>query len=130
MEKSKMIEKLKKFYAENPEDFANDIEYLSDENECLGFNRCYPMYLLNEHFECDPPYEILKRAFYGIDDDGDTFNPDRAYFCYDYDGGISSTDKRDYRRDYLNDANVKDIIDNAAKLDLSDGAKAIINGQN
>lgn len=124
-----MIKNLMKYYNDNPEDFANDVESLDDKNECLGDDRCYPMDILDGFFYGVDPSALIEMVCDGGDADaGGAFNSDRKYFCFNGLGGIISTDDRAYSEYFLNDDYVKAIIDNASTLDLGDGAKAIING--
>ena len=124
------IEKLMQYYNDNPDAFADDIESLDVKNECLGDDRCYPMDILDGFFYGKSPSEMIEMVCSGGDaDEGGPFKPCRKYFCFNGLGGIISTDDRDYRYCFLDDEYVKAIIDNASTLDLSEGAQAIINGQ-
>ena len=135
MENSKMIEKLMQFYKDNPDDFTNDIEELDSWNGCLGDERCTPMDELDEIYQGTEATEILRRAFFGRDDDGwhyedgekvhESFNPNREYFYYNGYGNLVSTDEKDYSS-FLDENFVEDIIENSAHLCLSDGAQEII----
>ena len=138
MENNEMVEKLMQFYKDNPDDFTNDIEELDSWNGCLGDERCTPMDELDEIYQGTEPTEILRRAFFGRDDDGwhyedgekvhESFNPNRDYFYYNGYGNLVSTDEKDYS-DFLDENFVEDIIENSAHLCLSDGAKEIIDSQ-
>ena len=128
-----MIEKLMQFYKENPDAFADDVEDLGawcdthEGEDYIGYDRRYPMSELNDMFEDQSPKDVEETYSYSTDEDGGNFNPNRAYFCVRYNGGLYSTDNRDYRSHYLDEYAVKDIIDHASDLYLSDGAQAIIN---
>lgn len=126
-----MINKLMNYYEDHPNDFADDVEDygLCGGDDYLGYDRRYPMSELNDMFEDKSPTDVAEMYSYSIDEDGGDFDPNRAYFCCRYNGGLYSTDNRDYRSNYLDEYTVKDIIDNAPNLFLSDGAKAIINAQ-
>ena len=123
-------------YFENNEDIFNDcIEELDSYNGYLGDDRYYPMDELDELHNGIEPSELLRRAFYGYDEetyttdrDGDktygAFNPNRDYFRYNGYGNLVSADYKDYsgmlepfaievmreNRDYI------DSIDNDEKL--------------
>lgn len=116
------IQKLMKYYKENPDDFADDAEKLDDYNGYLGNERRHPMDEIGKIYDDADPIEILRRTFYG------EFNPYRNYFYVDAYGNFISTDKRDYR-DFLDDECMQDIIDASPNLSLSKGALAIIDGQ-
>ena len=119
------------YYKENTEDFNKDIEELDDWNGYLCDDRCYPMENFSDYYEGVDPLEILRRAFFGYDDDDSTlekktqFNPNRDYFYLNGLGNLVSTDRQDYS-DYLDEEFVEEIIENAQDLTLSDGAQDII----
>lgn len=95
-------------YFENNEDAFNDcIEELDSYNGYLGDNRYYSMDELDEFYRDSNPLEILRRAYYGRDDDTWTtdsngnktygeFNPNRDYFYYNGYGNLVSCDYKDY----------------------------------
>ena len=95
-------------YFENNEDVFNDcMEELDGYNGYLGDNRYYSMYELDEFYRDSDPLEILRRAYYGRDDDTYTtdssgnktygeFNPNRDYFYYNGYGNLVSSDYKDY----------------------------------
>lgn len=124
-------QQLLSYYKENTEDFNRDIEELDDFNSYLGDDLCYPMEDFSDIYEGTDPLEILRRAFYGYDDDDSTlekkapFNPNRDYFYVNGLGNLVSTDYRDYSK-YLDEDFVEEIIENAQNLTLSDGAQEII----
>lgn len=119
------------YYKENTEDFNKDIEELDDWNGYLCDDRCYPMENFSDYYEGVDPLEILRRAFFGYDDDDSTlekktqFNPNRDYFYLNGLGNLVSTDRQDYS-DCLDEEFVEEIIENAQDLTLSDGAQDII----
>lgn len=124
-------QQLLSYYKENTEDFNHDIEELDDLNCYLGDDLCYPMEDFSDIYEGTDPLEILRRAFYGYDDDDSTlekkaqFNPNRDYFYINGLGNLVSTDYLDYSK-YLDEDFVEEIIENAQNLTLSDGAQEII----
>lgn len=95
-------------YFENNEDVFNYcMEDLDGYNGYLGDNRCYSMDELDEFYRDSDPLEILRRAYYGRDDDTWTtdssgnktygeFNPNRDYFYYNGYGNLVSSDYKDY----------------------------------
>lgn len=130
-----LAETLLNYYQQNEEDFNHDIEELDSWNGALGDNRIEEMDFLDELYQGKEATEILRRAFFGRDDDGwhyedgekvhESFNPNRDYFYFNGCGNLVSTDERDYS-DFLDENFVQDIIDNECHLDLSDGAQEII----
>lgn len=120
------------YYKENTEDFNRDIEELDNWNGYLCDDRVIPMEeLLDDYYQDVDPLTLLRRAFYGYDDDDSTlekkaqFNPNRDYFYVNGLGNLVSTDQQDYS-DYLDEEFVDEIIENAQDLTLSDGAQNII----
>ena len=119
------------YYKENTEDFNHDIEELDNWNGYLGSKRYYPMEEFSDYYQGVDPLEILRRAFFGYDDEDSTlekktqFNPNRDYFYLNGFGNLVSTDRQDYS-DYLDENFVEEIIENAQDLTLSDGAQDII----
>ena len=95
-------------YFENNEDVFNDcMEELDSYNGYLGDDRYYPMDELDELHNGTEPSEILRRAFYGYDEDTSAtdrdgnktygaFNPNREYFRYNGYGNLVSADYKDY----------------------------------
>lgn len=95
-------------YFENNEDVFNDcVEELDGYNGYLGDDRYYSMDELDEFYRDSDPLEILRRAYYGRDDDTYTtdsngnktygeFNPNRDYFYYNGYGNLVSSDYKDY----------------------------------
>ena len=131
-----LAETLLNYYQEHEDDFNRDIEELDCWSEILGDSRVKQMDRLDEIYQGKEATEILRRAYFGRDDDSyyydengkrfyGEFNPNRDYFYFDGYENLVSTDKRDYS-DYLDIYNVQDIIDNECHLGLSDGAQEII----
>lgn len=120
------------YYKENTEDFNNDIEELDSWNGYLGSKRYYRMEEFSDYYQDTDPLEILRRAFFGYDDDDSTlekkepFNPNRDYFYLNDLRDLVSTDQQDYS-DYLDERFVEEIIKNGSDhLTLSPGAQEII----
>lgn len=95
------------FFKDNGDIFNKAIEELDAYNGYLGDNRYYTMDELDECFIGTEPSEILRRAFYGYDEetystDGSgnreygQFNPNRDYFTYNGYGNLVSADYKDY----------------------------------
>ena len=130
-----LVKELLTYYQQNEDDFNHDIEELDSWNGCLYDRRLEPMEMLDEIYQGKDVTEILRRAYYGHDDDSwhiedgekvyDEFNPNRDYFYFNGYGNLVSTDERDYS-DFLDENYVQDIIDNENNLDMSDGAQEII----
>ena len=105
--KEAIINDILKLFAENEELFNDCIEELDGYNGYLGDNRYYLMDELDEFYRDSDPLEILRRAYYGRDDDTWTtdsngnktygeFNPNRDYFYYNGYGNLVSSDYKDY----------------------------------
>lgn len=95
------------YFSENEDIFNDCIEELDGYNGCLGDDRHYSMDELDEIYRGSDPLEILRRAYYGRDDDAyatdssgyktyGEFNPNRDYFYYDGYGNLVSSDYKDY----------------------------------
>lgn len=95
-------------YFENNEDLFNDcVEELDSYNGYLNDDRYYSMDELDDLHNGIEPSEILRRAFFGYDEETYTtdgsgnktygaFNPNREYFRYNGYGNLVSTDYKDY----------------------------------
>ena len=125
-------QQLLSYYKENTEDFNHDIEELDSWNGYLGSKRYYPMEEFSDYYQGTDPLEILRRAFFGYDEDDSTleekepFNPNKNYFYLNGMRDLVSTDQQDYS-DYLDDKFVEEIIENGSdNLTLSPGAQEII----
>ena len=105
--KEAIINDILKLFTENEELFNDCIEELDGYNGYLGDNRYDSMYELDEFYRNSDPLEILRRAYYGRDDDTwstdsngnktyGEFNPNRDYFRYNGYGNIVSTNYKDY----------------------------------
>lgn len=95
-------------FFENNEDIYNEaIEELDRYNGYLGDDRYFSMDELDELYSGTEPSEILRRAFFGYDEETYTtdrdgnktygaFNPNRDYFRYNGYGNLVSADYKDY----------------------------------
>ena len=95
-------------YFENNEDLFNDcMEELDNYNGYLGDDRYFSMDELDELHNGIEPSELLRRAFFGYDEETYTtdrdgnktygaFNPNRDYFRYNGYGNLVSADYKDY----------------------------------
>lgn len=130
-----LAETLLNYYKEHEEDFNHDIEELDSYNGILGDNRIEDMDILDEIYQGTEVTEILRRAYFGHDDDtwheenGERvygkFNPNRDYFYFNGYGNLVSTDYKDYS-DYLDLDYVQDIVDNYEHLNMIVWAQEII----
>lgn len=95
------------FFKDNEDIFNEAIEELDAYNGYLGDNRYYTMDELDEFYSGTEPSEILRRAFYGYDEETYTtdgsgnreygqFNPNRDYFTYNGYDNLVSADYKDY----------------------------------
>ena len=124
-------QELLSYYKENTEAFNNDIEALNSWSGYLGDDKVFPMEELDKFYQGVEPLAILRRAFFGYDEQcgkrkpNSSFNPNRDYFYLNGYGNFVSTDERDYS-DYLDEDFVQEILDNKLYWSLSRGAKEII----
>ena len=108
------------FFTNNEDIFSDCIEELDTCNGYLGESMCYPMNMFDSLYRDTEPSEILRRAFYGHDEDNfiirngnkiyPAFNPDRSYFRLDDNDNFISTDVRDYTG-YLDHDLVENMFD-------------------
>lgn len=123
-------------YFENNEDIFNDcMEELDSYNGYLNDDRYFSMDELDELYNGTEPSELLRRAFFGYDEETYTtdrdgnktygaFNPNREYFRYNGYGNLVSADYKDYTEqldEYAIEAmnenrNYIDSIDNDEEL--------------
>ena len=118
-------------YFENNEDIFNDcMEELDGYNGYLSDNRYYSMDELDEFYRDSDPLEILRRAYYGRDDDTWTtdsngnktygeFNPNRDYFYYNGYGNLVSSDYKDYSA-HLDHYAIEAMNENRSYIDSID----------
>ena len=118
-------------YFENNEDVFNDcMEELDNYNGYLSDDRYYSMDELDEFYNGVEPSEILRRAFYGYDEETYTtdssgnreygaFNPNRDYFTYNGYGNLVSADYKDYS-DKLDKYAVESMSENRNYIDSID----------
>ena len=118
------------YFENNEETFNNCIEELDSYNGYLGDDRYYPMYELDEFYNGAEPLEILRRAYYGRDDDTWTtdssgnktygeFNPNRDYFYYNGYGNLVSSDYKDYSH-LLDNYAIEAMSENRSYIDSID----------
>lgn len=95
------------FFQANEDIFTDAIEELDSYNGYLGDDRYYSMDELGEFYSGTEPSELLRRAYYGYDEETYTtdssgnktygeFNPNREYFRYNGYGNLVSADYKDY----------------------------------
>ena len=95
------------FFKANEDIFADAVEELDSYNGYLGGGRYYSMDELDEFYTDTAPSELLRRAYYGYDEETYTtdssgnktygeFNPNREYFRYNGYGNLVSADYKDY----------------------------------
>lgn len=118
-------------YFENNEDVFNDcMEELDGYNGYLSDNRYYSMDELDEFYRDSDPLEILRRAYYGRDEDTWTtdsngnktygeFNPNRDYFYYNGYGNLVSSDYKDYSA-HLDHYAIEAMNENRSYIDSID----------
>lgn len=118
-------------YFENNEDIFNDcMEELDSYNGYLNDDRYYSMDELDEQHNGTEPSELLRRAFYGYDEETYTtdrdgnktygaFNPNRDYFRYNGYGNLVSADYKDYTGQ-LDKYAVESMSENRSYIDSID----------
>lgn len=116
-----------RYFAENDDVFTDCIEELDDYNGYLGDDRYYSMDELDEVYRDSDPLEILRRAYYGRDNDTWTtdssgnktyceFNPNRDYFYYNGYGNLVSSDYKDYSA-HLDNCAIEAMSENRSYID-------------
>lgn len=118
-------------YFKNNEDIFNDcIEELDSYNGYLGHKRYYLMDELDELYNGIEPSEILRRAFFGYDEDTWTtdksgekiyclFNPNKEYFRYNGYGNLVSAEYKDYS-EMIGNFTIEAIKENRDYIDTID----------
>ena len=121
------IKKIIAYFESDTDLFNSCMEELDIYNGYLGDDRCYEMEMLNNLYCGSEPLEILRRAFFGRDDDTWTadsrgcrtygeFNPNREYFYYNGYGNLVSSDYKDYTG-YLDKYAIEAMSENRAYID-------------
>ena len=125
--KETTVKKIIEFFNDNEEIFNSCMEELDSYNGYLGDNRYYSMDELDEFYNGTEPLEILRRAYYGRDDDTWTtdssgnktygeFNPNRDYFYYNGYGNLVSSDYKDYSA-HLDEYAIEAMSENRQYID-------------
>lgn len=107
MSKESIIKKIVAWFEENEDVFNDCIEELDSYNGYLGDDRYYSMDELDELYNGSELSEVLRRAFYGYDEEtyhtdshGEReygpFNPNRDYFRFNGYGNLVSANYKDY----------------------------------
>ena len=95
------------FFQEHEDIYNEAMEELDSYNGYLGDDRYYSMDEMDELYSGTEPSELLRRAYYGYDEETYTtdssgnkrygeFNPNREYFRYNGYGNLVSADYKDY----------------------------------
>lgn len=115
------------YFKDNEEEYNRAIEELDSYNGYLNDDRYYSMNDFNELHNGLQPDELLRRAFYGYDEETYTtdrdgnktygaFNPNRDYFRYNGYGNLVSADYKDYSAN-LDAWAVKAMLENRCYID-------------
>lgn len=126
MTKGEAIKNILEYFKENEDAFNECIEELDSYNGYLNDGRYYEMWELNELYRGCDPEELLRRAFYGYDEETWTedshgqrvygaFNPNRYYFTFNGYGNFVSADYKDYSA-LLDEYFVSDLAENWGHL--------------
>lgn len=118
------------WFEANEDEFNAAIEELDSYNGYLGDDRYYSMDELDELYSGTEPTEILRRAFYGYDEDTyntdshgnreyGAFNPNRDYFTYNGYGNLVSADYKDYSG-HLDHWTIESMSENRRYIDTID----------
>lgn len=121
------IKKIIDYFNDNEDLFNSCMEELDSYNGYLGDDRYYSMDELDEFYNGTEPLEILRRAYYGRDDDTYTtdsngnktygeFNPNRDYFYYNGYGNLVSSDYKDYTA-HLDEYAIEAMSENRSYID-------------
>lgn len=105
--KEDIITDIIQYFKENEDVFNDCMEELDSYNGYLGDDRYFSMDEFDDLHSGAEPLEILRRAFYGCDEDTyntyssgnrtyGAFNPNREYFRYNGYGNLVSADYKDY----------------------------------
>ena len=128
--KEQAINNIIEFFKNNEDEFNAAIEELDSYNGYLGDDRYYSMDEFDELYSDTEPTEILRRAFYGYDEDTYTtdahgnrehgaFNPNRDYFTHNGYGNLVSADYKDYSA-HLDHWAIESMRENRAYIDTID----------
>lgn len=90
------VKKIIDYFNNNEDLFNSCMEELDSYNGYLGDNCYYSMDELDEFYNAAEPLKILRRAYYGRDDDTYTTDSNRDYFYYNGYGNLVSCDYKDY----------------------------------
>lgn len=118
------------YFEEHEDTYNAAAEELDAYNGYLEDDRYYSMDELDEFYSGTEPSEILRRAFYGYDEEAritdasgnreyGAFNPNREYFRHDGCGNLVSADYKDYSG-VLNCYIVKRMLENRNYIDTID----------
>ena len=129
--KETTVKKIIDFFNENEDIFNSCIEELDSYNGFLNDDRYYSMDELDEFYSGTEPLELLRRAYYGRDDDTYTtdsngnktygeFNPNRDYFYYNGYGNLVSSDYKNYSA-HLDEYAIEAMSENRQYIDSIDG---------
>ena len=121
------VQKIIEFFERNEDLFNSCIEELDSYNGYLNDDRYYEMEMLDEFYQGTEPLEILRRAYFGRDNDTRTtdssgnkiygeFNPNRDYFTYNGYGNLVSTDYKDYSA-HLDEYAIEAMSENRSYID-------------
>ena len=121
------VKKIIDYFNDNEDIFNSCMEELDGYNGYLGDDRYYSMDELDEFYNGTEPLEILRRAYYGRDDDTYTtdsngnrtygeFNPNRDYFYYNGYGNLVSSDYKDYTA-HLDEYAIEAMSENRSYID-------------
>lgn len=128
--KEATVKKIIEYFEENESVFNDCIEELDAYNGYLGDDRYYCMEDLDEFYSNTKPLELLRRAYFGRDNDtwhtdsrGDKvygeFNPNRDYFTFNGYGNLVSTDYKDYSYK-LDEYAIESMSENRLYIDTID----------
>ena len=130
MDNSGAIKQVLKYFIEHEDAFNECVEQLDRYNGWLSDDVIYDMDELDELFYGKEPSEVLRRAFYGYDDEycyvdeygqekKGEFNPNRDYFYFSAYGNLISTDHKVYGN-YLDENTVIEMATHRHEIDYID----------
>lgn len=123
-------EKIINWFEDHEDIFVDCIEELDSWNGYLADDRYYTMDELDEIYHDEDASEILRRAFYGYDEESwhkdnngnkvyEQFNPNRDFFRFNGYGNLVSADYKDYSA-HLGRYFVEALVENRSNLSTVD----------
>lgn len=106
------------YYKEHDAEFVEAIEELDSWNGYLGEDRWNDMDYLDDIIKCSSEDAVywLNRAYYGSDEGGGSFCPNRDYFKFNGYGNLESSDWKEYD-DFLDRWAIREMAEELEHID-------------